>query len=143
MALRLRMPVCTTVILIFTVVAASLFVAKRVAVLREAACFDRLHAEINELSDFIERRCRGDREQLEIIAKLIAGYNDLTDKHLWERLDTYTDVGMISRLELLLPGDVLLSGNGRKLDVSGRLSFAKEASARGSRQRAGTGYSEG
>lgn len=37
-------------------------------------------------------------------------------------------MGLISRLELLLPGDMMLTGDGETLDMSGVLSYQEELS---------------
>lgn len=40
-------------------------------------------------------------------------------------------MGLISRLELLLPGDMMLTGDGETLDMSGVLSYQEELSKGG------------
>ncbi len=80
-----------------------------------------------ELARDIEANAANDREELELLAAVIARYDDLTSPELWDILDSYSMVGMMSRLELLLPGDILLGEGGQQTDVKGRLSFEQEA----------------
>lgn len=119
--------IAMAVVLIIIIETASLVVTHRINIMEEEKCFDRLYEEARELARDIEANAANDREELELLAAVIARYDDLTSPELWDILDSYSMVGMMSRLELLLPGDILLGEGGQQTDVKGRLSFEQEA----------------
>ena len=122
-----KKPMAVTLLLIFLVSAGSFGVTYCVNQMEEAKCFERLHEETGEMIRLIEKNAAADRAQLEILALIVAQYDDLASKELWERLDSYDLNGIMGRLELLLPDGPLLVKGGERIDVSDRLSFAQVA----------------
>lgn len=120
-------PLAVTIALMLLVAASSFFVTKWVSKTEEDQCFVRLYQETHSLANEIESRAKSDREQLEMIAAVVAQCDDLQSPWLWKLLDSYQTVGMMSRLELLLPDDTVLTTGGQSIDASGVLSFAKES----------------
>lgn len=116
-----------TIALIAMIAAASLWVTDRVNQMEEARSFARLQEEAAGLAKDIESRVRSDREQLEMIATVVSEYQDLTSPRLWEVLDSYAASGVMSRLELLLPDDTVLTTGGVRLEADGLPSFAAES----------------
>ena len=121
-------PMVVTVILILLMAAASLIVVKQINSYEERKCFDRLREETKELLRDIETNIKNDTENLELLARVVSEYEDLDSEALWEILDSYTDSGMISGLELLLPDNSVLTESGRRIDAEGILSFQEEKS---------------
>ena len=93
----------------------------------EQRCFERLDEETGNLCRDIEAQIRSDREQLEMLAALAVGYENLECQALWEILDSYGEIGMMSRVEILMPDDTVITSGGKRLDVQGQLSFEREA----------------
>lgn len=93
----------------------------------QESCIERLYEEGDDLATSIERAVYNDLQQLRLIASMVSEYDSLQDRKLWTQLDAYEGSGLISRLELLLPDNSLLVHGGRKIDVTGKLSFEKEA----------------
>lgn len=93
----------------------------------EQRCFERLDEEADKLRRDIETQIRSDREQLEILAALAVGYENLDYQALWEILDSYGAIGLMSRVEILMPDDTVITSGGKRLDAKGQLSFEKEA----------------
>ena len=116
-----------TIALIAMIAAASLWVTDRVNQMEEARSFARLQEEAAGLAKDIEASVRSDREQLEMIATVVSEYQDLTSPRLWEVLDSYAASGIMSRLELLLPDDTVLTTGGVRLEADGLPSFAAES----------------
>lgn len=116
-----------TSIIILLIVAASFFVINRINHMEEAKSFERLYEEADNLKDTIQMYAANDRETLELLAVMIAKYEDLSSTELWKLLDSYTTVGMMSRIELLLPDNTVLTDGGQRVDGTGLLSFEKEA----------------
>ena len=92
----------------------------------EQRCFERLDEETGNLCRDIEAQIRSDREQLEMLAALAVGYENLECQALWEILDSYGEIGMMSRVEILMPDDTVITSGGKRLDVQGQLSFERE-----------------
>lgn len=116
-----------TIILIVLLTITTFFVVYRLDDLEEEKCFDRLYEEAGQLRNEIEKNAKSDREQLEMLAAIIAKYEDFTSQDLWKILDSFSMSGMMSRIELLLPDDTVLTTGGQRIETNGELSFAKEA----------------
>lgn len=120
----------TTGLMILLVMAASFVVIHSINHMEEEKGFERLYEKADNLVADIGMYAESDREELEMIATVIANYSELDSPDLWKILDSYTVVGMMSRIELLLPDDTVLSEGGKRTDARGILSFDEEA-ARG------------
>ena len=110
-----------TVLLILLMTVCSFFVTWRINRMEEDRSFARLQEETNELVQYIEREAEDDREQLALIATMAAAYEDLASPKLWNILNSYQNTGMISRVEILLPDDTVLTKNGR-VSFEGKLA---------------------
>ena len=97
--------VIVTVVLILMISVASFVATGWINRMEKEKSFDRLYEEAAELAKKIEANAHKDSEQLEMLAVVIGGYSDLASPELWEILDSYTTVGMMSRVELLMPDD--------------------------------------
>lgn len=117
-----------TGILIILILAASFGVINYINTMEEERSFERLYEEAGDLADNIEMYSENDREQLQILSAVIARYSDFSSPELWDLLGSYKDIGMMSRIELLLPGDIVLTEGGERVDAKGLLSFKDEAS---------------
>ena len=98
-----------TFLLVLLMVGTSFVATHRINQLEEESAYRQLQGEAQELARTMEDRIASDREQLEIIATMIADWDNLGDPALWEVLDDYVHVGMLARLEMLLPGDVVIT----------------------------------
>ena len=98
----------TTCVMILLIVAASFCVIHCINEMEEAECFNRLYEEADDLAEDIEMYADSDREELKMLSAMIAEYDKLDSADLWDFLDSYTAVGMMSRIELLLPDDTVL-----------------------------------
>ncbi|HIV15230.1 MAG TPA: diguanylate cyclase [Candidatus Avisuccinivibrio pullicola] len=116
-----------TAIMVGLILMASSAVTWHINTLERQSCFDFLEEEIGALSSRIENRFHRDHELLRSLALLCARYADIREPELWEELSSFKDSGLLSSVEILLPGDRLLTAGGRESDVSGKLSFAREA----------------
>lgn len=96
----------------------------------EQKCFDRLYEEAADLAENIENGAKNDREELELLAEIIADYDDISAERLWSVLDSFSVVGLMSRIEILMPDNTILMKGGQRLDAGADVSFEEEA-ARG------------
>lgn len=123
-----RSPLAATLILVLLIAAASFAVTGSINRIEEESSFQRLADEAAEFADGLELNMAADRRQLELLAALAADDMEPDLEELRELLDTYHGTGtFFSRIEVLLPGDVVLAQGGAETDVSGRLSFEEEA----------------
>ena len=123
-------PMTVTAILIALIISVSCGVSAWINHREEERSFERLYEEAGGIADEIEYNMKNDREELEMIAAVVASYNDLGSKELWSLLDSYTTIGMMSRVEMLLPDNTVITKGGQRIDAEGRLSFSEEASLR-------------
>ena len=121
---RWRSPVAATLLLVLLIGAASFIVTEQINKREEAASFERLEEEAEELARVFEQTMTTDREKLTLIAEMMAD-----DMGMMERLlGMYQNAGdFFTRLELLLPDGQLITTGGERLDVSGQLSFEEIA----------------
>ena len=99
----------------------------RINEISEESCFEQLHEAAQNLSQDIMQHITSDQNQLEVIAAIIANYEDIEGEETIQILNEYKASDILSRLEILLPGDRVLLNNGEIVDASGVLSFEEEA----------------
>lgn len=119
-------PIAVTIALIVLIISVSYGGIRWINHMEEAESFKRLHEETEKIENYIEAHIASDREELEMITVVISQYDELDSGELWTFLDSYDSVGMMSRIELLLPGDMVLTEGGKYVDAKGLLSFEKE-----------------
>ena len=108
-------PIIATSLLIILIISVSYGVIEWINHREEEISFDRLYDEAGKISNHLNLHVNSDQEELEMTAELISQYDSLESPDIRDILDSYEAVGMISKIELLLPGDVILSrgGNGQ------------------------------
>ena len=116
-----------TVVMIIFMAAASFAVTGWINQIEEEYSFEILSEEAQELVNEINGYIDSDREQLEMVARVIAHYEDLTGQEVRDLLGSYRAGGMMSRLELLLPNNRVFTENGEYIDANGILSFEEQA----------------
>ncbi len=99
----------------------------RINEISEESCFEQLHEAAQNLSQDIMQHITSDQNQLEVIAATLANYQDIEGEETIQILNEYKASDILSRLEILLPGDRVLLNNGEIVDASGVLSFEEEA----------------
>lgn len=75
----------------------------------------------------VDQKLEESRNYLESVAEIIKSSDWNDDETLQHQLDVLSGTGIVSQLELLLPGDQILPQNGERIDAEGLLSFKKEA----------------
>lgn len=94
----------------------------------ESDCQETLQQEVKNLSEDIEKHILSDREQLEVVADILSGYENLDCEEVKNILKSYETRSVISRIYILLPDNTVLLKDGSNVDVNGSLSFDEEAS---------------
>lgn len=120
-------------IMIFTLLLAvvigclSIALMYRISEIAEESCFEQLHEAAQNLTQDIMQHITSDQNQLKVIAAILANYEDIEGEETIQVLNEYKASDILSRLEILLPGDRVLLNNGEIIDASGVLSFEEEA----------------
>lgn len=123
-----RNPLAVTLILILLITAVSLWVTEQVNQMEENTSFERLAEEAAEFTRSLELNMESDRAKLELIARVVGNAWQSDAAGLHALLDTYQGAGtFFSRLDLLLPGDEVITRGGARVDVSPTLSYEQEA----------------
>ena len=116
-----------TCLMVGVILVASICVFNYINNMERDRCFDRLYEEARNISSYIERGVNNDREQLELLATIIANHEDLSNSDLSHILGSFGQLGMMANVNLLLPDNILITHDGREVDATGYLSFAEEA----------------
>lgn len=125
--LRWGSSLIATTVMIIVVAVVSYSVIVWINHREEGSSMERLYEEADRLVKTIDSNMKSDREKLELIAAVIAQFEDIHSERLCTLLDSYDVIGMMSRIEVLLPDDTVLTKGGKTVDVGGVLSFEKEA----------------
>lgn len=94
----------------------------------ESDCQETLQQEVRNLSEDIEKHIASDREQLEVVADILSGYENLDCEEVKNILKSYETRSVISRIYILLPDNTVMLKDGSNVDVDGSLSFEVETS---------------
>lgn len=90
-------------------------------------CFQRLNSYVANISQVVAQDMQQAQAYLASIGRVLAQY-DLADRGAaGDFLAAMDGAEVVTRLELLLPGDLLLGDDGRLSGVSGQRSFTQEA----------------
>lgn len=116
------------ILLLMVALGTALFMtSRRYYDLEKQECFGILQESTAQLADEINSTVANDRHHLKILSKLISHYEAYQATEIKEILTTFDGCNMISRLEVLLPGDQILMSDGRLVNAAGKLSFIEEA----------------
>lgn len=121
--------IAATFLLIVATVIVLWFAADQCYSLEQKACFVRLTELTEQIGSEVKETFAEESVYLEQVAALLAGENLEDTQRIGVQLAALGNSGILSRMDLLLPGDRILTGDGDILDVSGILSFAQEVQA--------------
>lgn len=116
-----------TFLMVGVILVASICVFNYINNMERDRCFERLYEEARNISSYIERGVSNDREQLELLAAIIANHKGLSTSELQHLLSSFDQVGMMAHVNLLLPDNTMITHDGKRIDVTGKLSFEQEA----------------
>lgn len=115
-----------TALLLASFLAALLFVSWFINDLTEQSGFRVLRQATLQLCKEIHDRVMGDQDQLRALAALVGREGNPASRGIETILADYETRGLVSSLEILLPGDEVLLKNGNRRSVAGLLSFGEE-----------------
>lgn len=116
-----------TIILILVISIATLIFAYKITEREEKVCWETLHISTKDLSGDIQKRIEDDRELLRTMARVIADHDMINSSKVKMHLKEFEKKSVISRIGLLLPGDIVILADGSTVDTKGELSFKREA----------------
>ena len=123
----LKRSLAVTLALVLFVIAVSFFVTGQINYIEEQYSFEELRQEVRKLAETVQSHFQDDREQLSVLAAVAASYDELDSPELWQILDSYVSVGMIDRVEILLPDGAVLTRGAQRVELGGALNFEQEA----------------
>lgn len=106
----IRGTVVITAILI--IIISSVMLSNSILKLQEEHCTQTLNDSISTLSDDLHNSLYGHRVYLQSIADIIADYSTLENGDVVGILGNYKSDAIVNRLDILLPGDVILTASG-------------------------------
>ena len=115
-----------TALLLASFLAALLFVSWFINDLTEQSGFRVLRQATLQLRKEIHDRIMGDQDQFRALAALVGREGNPASRGIETILADYETRGLVSSLEILLPGDEVLLKNGNRRSVAGLLSFEEE-----------------
>ena len=115
-----------TALLLASFLAALLFVSWFINDLTEQSGFRVLRQATLQLRKEIHDRIMGDQDQFRALAALVGREGNPASRGIETILATYETRGLVSSLEILLPGDEVLLKNGSRRSVAGLISFEEE-----------------
>ncbi len=116
-----------TFLMVGVILVASICVFNYINNMERDRCFERLYEEARNIASYIERGVNNDRDQLELLAAIIANHKGLSTSELQHLLSSFDQVGMMAHVNLLLPDNTMITHDGKRIDVTGKLSFEQEA----------------
>ena len=124
--LNLGRSLAVAALMVVLVGCASIVMTNHISNTERERCFERLYTEASDIGAFIETAIASDREELKLLAAVVARSEDFHAASLWDLLNSFESVGFMSQLALLMPDDTVIYGAGQTIDAKGKLSFQKE-----------------
>ncbi len=103
---------------ILIIIISSIILSNRILELQEQHCTQTLNDSISTLSDDLHNSLYGHRIYLQSIADIIADYSTVENEDVVGILSNYKSDVIVNRLDILLPGDVILTANGEVVKLS-------------------------
>ena len=101
-----------TFLMVGAILVASICVFNYINNMERDRCFERLYEEARNIASYIERGVNNDREQLELLAAIIANHKGLSTSELQHLLSSFDQVGMMAHVNLLLPDNTMITHDG-------------------------------
>ena len=99
----------------------------RISQLTEEQCLERMQEAVNTVMDEVDQKLGRDSALLNTVAQIIATESDYDTPTMQNVISQFSDLMSANSMALLLPGDVMISTTGERIDVSGKISFEREA----------------
>ncbi len=99
----------------------------RISKITEKRCLDRMQEAVNTVMDDIGSKLTLDSTILHAVADMISTEDSFDPATMQNIMNKFSSLTLAKNINLLLPGDILISQSGNELDVSGQISFEDEA----------------
>ncbi|MCH5192829.1 MAG: response regulator [Oscillospiraceae bacterium] len=93
----------------------------------EQQCTERMEEAVRIVADDIGSKLSRDSTILRSMAEIIAAENHYDEESLQILISRFTPLTTARKINLLLPGDRIISQSGLTIDVNGKISFEREA----------------
>lgn len=95
--------------------------------LTEQKCLERMQEAVDTVMDEVDQKLGRDSALLNTVAQIIGLESDYNTPTMQNIISEFSDLMTANSMALLLPGDVMISTTGEEIDVSGKISFEREA----------------
>lgn len=95
--------------------------------LTEKQCLERMQEAVDTVMDEVNQKLGRDSALLNTVAQIIGMESDYNTPTMQNIISEFSDLMSANSIALLLPGDVVISTTGQEMDVSGKISFDREA----------------
>lgn len=95
--------------------------------LTEKQCLERMQEAVNTVMGEVNQKLGRDSALLNTVAQIIGMESDYNTPTMQNIISEFSDLMSANSISLLLPGDVVISTTGQEMDVSGKISFDREA----------------
>lgn len=93
----------------------------------EQQCIERMEEAAKIVADDIRNKLSRDSTILGAMAEIIAAEDNPDIESMQNLINRFTPLTVARKINLLLPGDRIISQSGNDIDVTGKISFEKEA----------------
>ena len=119
--------ILATVLMIVLTAIAMLISYREITRSTEERCLERMQEAADTLMDDINNKLARDSQILNALAEMIAMQDELDTRSMQNIIGQFTPLTVAKQISILMPGDKLIYRTGDEYDVSGKLSFEREA----------------
>ncbi len=92
----------------------------------ESKCVERMQEAADTVMTDISNKLSRDSQVLNAMAEIIAGQDNMDVRSIQNTIRQFVPMTVAKKINVLLPGDILISQSGKEYDVSGQISFERE-----------------
>ena len=119
--------ILVTILVILLTVVIMIFSYMRINAITEQRCLDRMQEATATLMDDIGNKLSRDSEMLNSLAEIIAMQEEKDTESFQKIIQQFAPLMIVKQINLLLPGNIIISQRGGEYDATGRISFDEEA----------------
>lgn len=122
-----RPHIVAMLLMVFCMSIAFLAASAQINRLATESCFQALHQSTLQFSNSLRQSIRRECSSLEHVSRWVASLDKVESPEVHAILAMYPTTNMVSRVEILLPGDRILQSDGSYSDAAAYLSFHEKA----------------
>ena len=116
-----------TILFLFVITLCTVGAYMIITRIAEQQCIERMEEAVGIVADDVRNKLSRDSSILNAMADIIEAEDDHDEENMRNLINRFTPLTIARRINLLLPGDRIISQSGNAVDVSGKISFEKES----------------